>query len=75
MKSSHHVVEGNCLIKNEFKNMNYLPNKFSYRNNEVQVCKNDVCIKAKGQYAELISMAIFFALICTGISYLAKAIK
>ena len=43
--------------------------------NDVDVCYKDVCVKAKGHNADFITAAIVFALVCLGLSFIAKVIK
>ena len=45
------------------------------KKNDVDVCYKDVCVKAKGQSADIITAAVAFALICVGLSFIAKAVK
>lgn len=39
---------------------------------QVEVCHNSTCIKARGQNAELLTIAFTFVLVCAGIAILAK---
>ncbi len=44
-------------------------------NNQVQICKNDLCINAEGKYAEAISKAIIVMMLLYGAAALIKAIR
>lgn len=36
----------------------------------VKVCKKDLCVEAKGKFAEAITFSLVFAFICVGIAAL-----
>ena len=39
----------------------------------VKVCNKNLCIEAKGKFAEVITFSIAFAFICIGIAAIAKS--
>lgn len=45
------------------------------QNNEISVCKGDVCVNASGEKAKAIGAALTFAGVAFGIAALIKAFK
>lgn len=43
--------------------------------NEIKICKADLCIDAKGKYADAIALVFILALILVGSATLIKALK
>ena len=39
----------------------------------VKVCKKDLCIEAKGKFAEAITLSLVFTFVCVGIAALVKS--
>ena len=42
---------------------------------EISVCKGDVCLNAKGEYAEAIALAATFTVACIGVAAIVKALS
>ena len=42
--------------------------------NKISVCKDDLCLHANGEYADVITAAATFTLVCIGIAALVKAL-
>lgn len=48
----------------------YLKQNHYFPKDQVRVCKNDVCIEARGRNAEYLIFGIVFALLCWGLATL-----
>lgn len=48
----------------------YLNNNNYFPQDEVRVCKNDICIEARGRNAEYLILGVVFALLCWGLATL-----
>ena len=43
--------------------------------NEIQICDENICINAKGDYANIIAAVVTFSVIAIGVSALIKALR
>lgn len=48
----------------------FIQNRSYFPQDKVRVCKNDVCIEARGRNAEYLIFGIVFALLCWGLATL-----